>query len=113
MATIIKETIEILVKKVSDKIQGHATLILIGSAASIVGYDTQKNTHDVDTYNTLKKEFILAWDESCNELGIKLTIGTSPVFTPPDGFERRIHESDISTPNISVKYIDAYDFIIS
>lgn len=113
MSLVSKETIEELIQKVSGKMHGHATIILIGSAASIVGYDTKKNTHDVDTYNTLKKEFITAWDEACVELGISLSIGSSPVFTPPDGFEDRIHESDISTSKISVKYIDAYDFIIS
>lgn len=113
MAFVKKDTIEELIKKISNKMQGHATIILIGSAASIVGYDTMKNTHDVDTYNTLKKEFISAWDEACVELGVKLNIGTSSVFTPPDGFEDRIHTSEISTSKITVNYIDAYDFIIS
>lgn len=106
MAFVKKDTIEALIQKVSSKMQGHAIIILIGSAASIVGSNTMKNTQDVDTYNTLKKDFVSAWDEACDEIGLKLTIGTSSVFTPPDGFEDRIHTSEISTSKITVNYID-------
>lgn len=113
MGQVSKELIANIIRIASTKIEGKASIVLVGSAASIVGYDTQKQTHDVDTYNSLKQDVINAWSEACKELSVTLTLGTTPVFTPPDTFQDRLHYSEISTDKIEVHYLDIYDFIIS
>lgn len=113
MGTIGKVDIASVIKEMDAKIDYSIELIIVGSVSGIIGYNASKITTDVDTYNSVSAQIIEDWKAACNKCGIQLSLVKTSTFFPPDSFENRLIQSDLSTAKIKIYYMEKHDFAIS
>lgn len=113
MDEITKDEIALVIKEMDKLTTSNIEIFFVGSIASIIGYDTSKQTNDADTYNSITTHAVELWNKACEITGVDLKISQTSVFLPPDFFEDRYQLSDISTKKISAYYMEKHDFSIS
>lgn len=113
MDEITKDEIALVIKEMDKLTTKNIEIFFVGSIASIIGYDTSKQTNDADTYNFIAAYAVELWNKACEITGIDLKISQTSIFTPPDLFEDRCQLSDISTPRVRAYYMEKHDFSIS
>jgi hypothetical protein len=113
MDEITKDEIALVIKEMDKLTETGIDIFFVGSIASIIGYDTSKQTNDADTYNSISTSAVELWNKACEITGVDLKISQTSVFLPPDQFEDRCQLSDISTPKVRAYYMEKHDFAIS
>ncbi|OFZ31880.1 MAG: hypothetical protein A2622_11715 [Bdellovibrionales bacterium RIFCSPHIGHO2_01_FULL_40_29] len=70
MDSITKDEIALVIKEMDKLTISNIDIFFVGSIASIIGYDTSKQTNDADTYNSITTHAVELWNKAC-EIAIR------------------------------------------
>lgn len=113
MATITKEQLEKLFRKVDEKLERSVDLYVIGGAAAILGYNVVKETEDVDLDSGVDGEFHEIFRQAAHETGTDVELSHRGIFTPPEGYRDRMKFLDYPHRKLRVWTLDKYDLALS
>lgn len=101
-------------KELDKLLEERVELTVIGGTAMVLGYASERMTHDCDPWGKIEKMILEKWGDAEKMSGVKISIDTAAgVAQMPDGFEDRLEEVDLKLKNLVIRYPDKYDLALS
>ncbi len=113
MGKLSKGQLKNLFTRIDGRLSKSINIFLIGGASAILGYNTTKETNDVDVDGEIPAEFEKAFTEEAKALNLELHLSSVGVFSPPEGYRERAKFEDFPRKKLRIWSLDQYDLAIS